>query len=119
MDVNALESLFLSKQFTELSSYSSSFDLFKVMGVRSKEHVHSNIIASLLNPSQPHGLGHHFLNSFITKLVDLETATDKKVALSTLIASTDSNVRIDRELANIDIVVEFPVSQFVVGIERV
>ncbi|MCM5510117.1 PD-(D/E)XK nuclease family protein [Vibrio sp. SCSIO 43169] len=117
-ELEKIERLFLSKDFSEITSYSTNFDLFKVMGVRSKEHVHSNILAALLQPTYPHGLQFSFLNSFIKGLAKLNLAHGKPLPLSALISATDNNVRVFRELENIDLVIEFPSSRLVIAIEN-
>lgn len=58
MDAAAsIEVLRDSSDFTALTCYTKAFDLFRVMGVSSKELVHSNITASFLNANEAHGLG--------------------------------------------------------------
>lgn len=49
-----------SAAFSTLAGYTKAFDLFKAMGVSTKELVHSNIIASLLNDREAHGMGSAF-----------------------------------------------------------
>ncbi|HCM0980174.1 TPA: PD-(D/E)XK nuclease family protein [Vibrio parahaemolyticus] len=117
-ELEAVESLFLSEGFSKISSYSANFDLFKMMGVRSKELVHSNILAALLNPSYPHGLNYSFLNSFTQGVVNLNLESGLPLPLSVLISATDQNVRVYRELENIDLVIEYPASKLVIAIEN-
>ncbi|PVZ70626.1 PD-(D/E)XK nuclease family protein [Pelagibaculum spongiae] len=114
------QKLLLSNHFMQLDSFSSEFDLFKMMGVRNKELIHSNIIACLLNPSYPHGLGHAFLNAFTRGVSQLELieSSARAVPLSALIAATDNQVIISRELENIDLVIEYPQAKLVVAIEN-
>ncbi|MEQ6344085.1 PD-(D/E)XK nuclease family protein [Vibrio cyclitrophicus] len=117
-ELEKIEHLFLSECFSKVASYSSNFDLFMMMGVRSKELVHSNILASLLKPSYPHGLNYAFLNTFTKGVVGLKLTHGKPLSLSTLISATDDNVRVFRELENIDLVVEYSGSQLVLAIEN-
>ena len=117
-ELEAVENLFLSEGFSKISSYSANFDLFKMMGVRSKELVHSNILAALLNPSYPHGLNYSFLNSFTQGVVNLHLESGLPLPLSVLISATDQNVRVYRELENIDLVIEYPASKLVIAIEN-
>jgi len=113
-----IERLFLSEDFSQIASYSANFDLFKVMGVRSKELVHSNILAALLKPTYPHGLNHSFLNTFTQGIAKLAPLNGKALALSVLVSVTDQNVRVFRELENIDLVIEYPSSKLVIAIEN-
>lgn len=117
-ELEAVEHLFLANEFSKICAYSANFDLFKMMGVRSKELVHSNIIAALLNPTYPHGLSHSFLNSFLLGIVNLHRASGSSLPLSNLISSTDQNARVYRELENIDLVVELPATKLVIAIEN-
>ncbi|GAB7228619.1 hypothetical protein VrSk94_23070 [Vibrio rotiferianus] len=117
-ELEAVENLFLSDEFSRINTYSAGFDLFKMMGVRNKELVHSNILAALLNPTYPHGLSHSFLNSFLLGVVNLHLESGSPLPLSSLISSTDQNVRVYRELENIDLVVEFPATKLVIAIEN-
>ena len=51
---------------TETSPYGLNF--YKVLGLSSKELIHSRFIAFLLNPKSDHGCGDFFLNKFIELL---------------------------------------------------
>jgi len=117
-ELEKIEKLFLSNCFSEVDSYSSKFDLFKMMGVRSKELVHSNIIACLLNPSYPHGLNYSFLNAFTKGVVGLKLMNGEAIPLSRLISATDDDIRVFRELENIDLIIEYSGSQLVLAIEN-
>ncbi|MCC4784488.1 PD-(D/E)XK nuclease family protein [Vibrio lentus] len=117
-ELEAVERLFLSNEFSKIRSYSANFDLFKMMGIRSKELIHSNILAALLNPSYVHGLNYSFLNSFTLGIVNLHLESGSPLPLSVLISSTDQNVRVYRELENIDLVIEYPASKLVIAIEN-
>ncbi|WP_262967076.1 PDDEXK-like family protein [Methylobacter psychrophilus] len=111
------QALASSPEFTELNTYSQEFDLFKVMGVRSKELVHSNILASLLNKNDPHGLKDAFINAFLNSLLDLKIP-DHYLHQEILVAALGSKSRISRELESIDLVVEFPAVRLVIAIEN-
>jgi hypothetical protein len=118
IELEKIEKLFLSNSFSEVDAYSSKFDLFKMMGVRSKELVHSNIIACLLNPSYPHGLNYSFLNTFTKGVVGLGLVNGEPIPLSRLISATDDHIRVFRELENIDLVIEYTGSKLVIAIEN-
>lgn len=117
-NLDGVEKLFFSDEFSSLDSYAIEFDLFRMMGVRNKELIHSNILACLLNPAYPHGLGHLFVNTFTRSLNKLNCLNAEPIPLSVLIASTNTSIRVFRELENIDLVVEYPESQLVFAIEN-
>jgi hypothetical protein len=122
MNLSKLEKLFFSDEFSAVDAYSLKFDLFKMMGVRSKELIHSNILACLLDPTYPHGLNHLFLNSFIKAVPGLKMVGKQQDAeplpLSTLIAATNQDAKVYREQDNIDLVIEFASSRLVLAIEN-
>ncbi|WP_025167744.1 PDDEXK-like family protein [Pseudomonas taeanensis] len=111
------QALASSSELAELSAYSKEFDLFKVMGVRSKELVHSNILANLLNKNEPHGLQDAFINALLGSLTDLEVF-GPALLQENLAAAFGADSRISRELESIDLVVEFPAARLVIAIEN-
>ena len=113
-----IEKLFFSDEFSVLDTHSSEFDLFKTMGIRHKKYVHSNILATLLDPNCFHGIGHLFINLFIRTLKELTVYSGTSLSLATIISATDAKVIVSRELAYIDIVVEFPKANLVIAIEN-
>ncbi|WP_318432765.1 PDDEXK-like family protein [Photobacterium leiognathi] len=117
-ELEAVERLFLSEEFSKISTFSTSFDLFKMMRIRSKELIHSNILAALLNPSYAHGLNYSFLNSFTLGIVNLHLESGVHLPLSVLISSIDQNVRIYRELENIDLIIEYLNTKLVIAVEN-
>ncbi len=111
------QKLINTNTFDELVKYSNQFDLFKMMGVRSKELVHSNILAVFFTPSGSHGLGHNFVNKFLN-LIPKNTFCGKAVKKEALLEALNANVRVYRELESIDLVIEFPEIKLVIGIEN-
>lgn len=111
------QKLIENKSFNKLVEYSNQFDSFKMMGVRRKELIHSNILASFFTPSDSHGLGHNFVNEFLKQIPD-KTFCGDAISATALQSATDGNVRVYRELENIDLVLEFPVIKLVIGIEN-
>lgn len=112
-----LENFRNSLSFDSLDSYSKAFDLFKIMGVRSKESVHSNILAALMRESAPHGLGASFLNVFVGAIG--KTISDcNPVPAEVLSSVAGHNAKIARELECIDLVIDFPKLGLVVGVEN-
>ena len=65
-----LNSLILdSDELEELSDRLSSFNVFDVLGVANYEIRHSNMLAWLFNPSEPHGFSDKFLRRFLVKVL--------------------------------------------------
>lgn len=88
------------------------------MGVRHKEHVHSNILAALLDPNYSHGMGYVFINLFLRALKETPIFSGIPFSLSTIIATTNTRVKITRELEHIDLVIEFPDVNVIIAIEN-
>ncbi len=118
MDPGAqLAALATSEEFTSLTQYTKSFDLFKVMGVSTKELVHSNIIAALLNERESHGLGAVLRDAYVASLATCRCSTNP-VPPQILANTAGERARISRELAQIDIVLDFPDLHLVIAIEN-
>lgn len=119
MDVAAshLEALPRTDEFTALAGYTNSFDLFKVMSVSTKELVHSNIIAALLNDQQPHGLNCAFRDAYVESLSDCR-CVGSSVPLQALTSTAKARAKVARELAHIDILLDFPAQRVVIAIEN-
>lgn len=112
------QKLINNHSFKELLAYSNEFDLFKMMGVRRKELIHSNILASFFTPSEPHGLKHNFVNHFLNQIKDIQTLTVKALNEGVTQLALNAKVRVYRELESIDLVLEFPEIKLVIGIEN-
>lgn len=119
MDVAAsqLEALPRTDEFIALAGYTNSFDLFKVMSVSTKKLVHSNIIAALLNDQQPHGLNHTFRDAYIESLSDYRYV-GPSLSRQALESTTGARAKVARELAHIDILLDFPAQRVVIAIEN-
>jgi len=117
-ETEQIEELFLSSEFGMLSAYSKEFNLFETMGIRSKETIHSNILAALLNPDASHGIGHTFIDLFLLAIKSSHNSSGIPLTFSDTLSATGTNVRVFRELECIDIVIEFPDAKLVVGIEN-
>lgn len=120
--MHTVEALEKTQAFADLAGYTKVFDPFEVMGVRSKELVHSRILASFLNKQEHHGLGAEFLNTFISRLArpDAVVFAGNRLDREILLMATEPNAqsRIYREFEFIDIVIVFPAHQLVIGIEN-
>ena len=121
-DLQIIENLFFSDEFSELNAYSNRFDLFKIMRIKDKELIHSNILAVLLNPNETHGMGYTFLNLFTKELKKCVLSNSgnnvKEISLVNIISTINSKVVVYRELDYIDLVIVFPEARVVIGIEN-
>ena len=118
MEQDQYQKLIHNHSFKELLAYSNEFDLFKMMGVRRKELIHSNILASFFTPSEPHGLRHNFVNHFINQIKDIQILSGKALNEAVIELALNAKVRVYRELESIDLVLEFPEIKLVIGIEN-
>jgi len=117
-EISEIESLFFSREFQKLVEYSEKFNIFKMMQIHTKELVHSNIIAYLLNPEGKHGVGNLFLEKFMLRIYTLKRISGTSIELSEVVSLLNSKVKVHRELDNMDIVVDFPDNKIVLVIEN-
>lgn len=115
--VTPLEDLSASIEFSDLSRYVKSFDLFKMMGISTKELVHSNIIAALMNEREPHGLGSALRDQYVASLADCK-CVGTPIPQHLLASTSGVHAKIARELEHIDIVLDFPSLRLVIAIEN-
>lgn len=120
--MHIVEEFVKAPAFADLASYMHEFEPFKAMGIRSKELVHSRILATFLNKSARHGLGADFLNAFVTALAQPGAVlfSGERLDAAELLTATGPNVhsQVFRELDFIDLVIVFPAHQLVIGIEN-
>lgn len=92
-------SLIVKKNNEILDATGGRFNVFNIIGLASDEvRLHSALIAELLNPKGPHGLGDEFLKTFISQIQydDFECSTAKiKVEMSVGNLSDTEGGRID------------------------
>lgn len=114
-----VKQLSASEQFHALTQYTKAFDLFKMMGVSSKELVHSNVIAALLNDRESHGLGASLRDDYLRSLASCKVASGSiPVAREVFESAVGERAKVSRELDHIDIVLAFPTRGLVIGIEN-
>lgn len=122
MTTRDFDSLIDAPAFVALANRTQDFEPFKVMGIRSKELVHSRVLATFLNKQERHGLGADFLNAFVRALARPDSnlfsgdRLDADELLGVMAPSAHSLVY--RELDFIDLVVVFPAQRLVIGIEN-
>ena len=92
----------------DYNSYSPEYNPMEyfVDYVSTKEIVHSRIIADLLDPTVPHGLGNNVLQSFLTSFCPEQFA--HTTALCNIKVTTERLVVIASQQRKIDICIEWP-----------
>lgn len=90
----------LDAELSELTRALSEFNIFEAIGVRRQELRHSDLLAFLLDPLQPHGLSDGVLRSFFT-IVARSASVGVDVTSADLTSTT-----VQREWRNIDIVID-------------
>lgn len=119
-DHAALEALVVDNPDLEaLEARLARFNLFEASGLVRQEIRHSNFLAFLLDPAQPHGLGDTFLRWLLADTLGrgdaqaLHALSPLDLHLSDLSGSV-----VRREWRNIDILIENPPLGLVVAIEN-
>lgn len=83
------------------------YNIFSAIGLKSKETIHSSILASFLDPSARHGLGSTFLSLFIEQINELHdfnfNASDAKVETEKSAPAEGVNGRIDIFISSEDL----------------
>ncbi|MBF6028450.1 PD-(D/E)XK nuclease family protein [Pseudomonas sp. P115] len=114
-----LETLRVSPGFNALGKYTAAFDMFKVMGVSTKELIHSNILAALFNANGSHGLDSLFRDAYVASLAKLPCSGEAlPLALQVLQSVKGIKAKVAREVAHIDVLLEFPEKRVVIAIEN-
>lgn len=115
--ITQLEELCDSTGFTSLSLYTKAFDLFRVMGVSSKELVYSNISAAFMNEDEAHGLRASFRDAFAASLAQL-TCNWRPIPMRVLAGTKGARAKVSRERAHVDVLLDFPSLRLVSAIEK-
>lgn len=95
-----------------------------VSGKRSREHIeayHSNFIAYLLNPEQPHNGGNKFFNDFLRLLENVAEKNNKHLKGLSKITTSIQKYEVEREKpahGNIDIFIHSPEKKWILFIEN-
>jgi hypothetical protein len=119
-DLAALEALVVDNPELEaLETKLARFNLFEASGLVRHEIRHSNFLAFLLDPSQPHGLGDTFLKWLLQ-----ETLGREEAKLLHSLSPLDLHLKglsgsvVRREWRNIDILIENEDLKLIVAIEN-
>lgn len=105
----AIAALIDSEEFQALCNYRPPFNLIRALGIQHKEHPHSNFLAFLLDPNESHGLGKDFLLWLLNKVESTLAEEVKSIE--------PKDIRVYREFASIDVLVECGADGPVIGIE--
>lgn len=116
--VDQMESLFVNNEnLDQLEAYLNRFNPIKVMKMERMEIRHSAILAWLLDPSETHGLGDHFLKAFLGEALRGFKSTGTPMALD-IIQSDLRDAEVRSEWQNIDIFIVSPTNNWAFIIEN-
>lgn len=120
MDVTPhFDELTACDQFLALTRYTRVFEPFKAMGVSTKELLHSRVIAVFLSADEPHGLGSKFRDDYLAALKNCrQVGAAQPIDAAVLFGAAGARAKVVRELADIDILLDFPDLRLVIGIEN-
>lgn len=120
MDVTSrFNELSAGDEFLALTRYTRVFDPFRVMGVNTKELLHSRVIAAFLNANEAHGLGSTFRDDYVMSLTSCrQVGAAPPLDAAVLLSTVGARAKVARELADIDILLDFPGLRLVIGIEN-
>jgi hypothetical protein len=115
---DALSELVDDQDFMILDRKFGRFNIFEALGTVRRELEHSNMLAYILSPDRPHGLGAEILRRILRAMLE-KLPKDKRPirALDIAIADLD-DAFVQRERDNIDILIEFPSLKLIVLIEN-
>ena len=91
-----MEQLLLDGRLEEIEAGLGGFNLFEAIGHTRREERHSDFLAFLLDPRQPHGLGAEFLTRFAVKVVKT-TREASPMALSEIVLADLEGCLVRRE----------------------
>jgi hypothetical protein len=120
MDVTPrLDEIATCDEFLALTRYTRVFDPFRVMGISTKELLHSRVIAAFLNANEAHGLGSTFRDDYLMSLTSCrKVGAAPPLEAALLLRAAGERAKVARELADIDILLDFPDLRLVIGIEN-
>jgi hypothetical protein len=118
-DLNALAALVIDNEdLAELEQLLAGFNLFESLGNIRREERHSDFLAFLLSPLQPHGLGDAVLRSFVQVAIAAEPEQGGTIERIDAALFDLAESRVEREWGRIDILVVSEAEKFIVLIEN-
>ena len=93
--------------FKNIQSFSEKFNLFKVLKLEDYEIRHSNFLAWIMRPKESHGIGDKFINILLNKFLPHLQSYDNF-----------SEIEVEREKDNIDLLIKDYEKKFIVLIEN-
>jgi hypothetical protein len=115
---DALSELVDDQDFIILDRKFGRFNIFEAMGAVRRELEHSNLLAYILSPDRPHGLGAEILRRILRAMLEKLPKEKRPIrALDIAIADLD-DAFVQREQDNIDILIELPSLKLIVLIEN-
>lgn len=118
-DLAALEALIIDNHdLAELDQLLAGFNLFEALGNTRREERHSDFLAFLMDPSQPHGLDETFLRAFVQVALEDEPKKPSKLKRIDAALFDLSEARVEREWNRIDILVRSDAEGFILLIEN-
>jgi hypothetical protein len=118
IDLDALTRFAIANDDLEcLESLVNSFNIFEALGVARQELRHSDFLAFLLDPRQPHGLGDRFLKRFLQRALDEYSGQVPVTPIEIELHSLDQMFPY-RERQNIDILLLDEANRIAVIIEN-
>jgi PD-(D/E)XK nuclease superfamily len=106
------------EQFSREVRFPSGLNIFEAAGMHLQEIRHSNFLAFLLRPQEPHGLGAEFLRRLALKAIDASSIDPPPIKPITVALADFSDVLVSREHRNIDLLVQSKVDNLVFVIEN-
>ena len=103
-DVRALEALVVDNpELERLEALLDQFNIFEALGATRQELRHSDFLAYLLNPRQPHGLDDAFVKHLLRRVLSAERGRLLPIGLIDLDVWDLDGMTVRREWENIDI----------------
>ena len=103
-------------EFLSLEDRIAPFNLFEAVGMERAEIRHSRFLAYILDPRRRHGLGDAFLRRFLYRAL-VDVGSTDPMAAEAMIADLEG-ATVERERANIDILITVETERLVVAIEN-
>jgi len=118
-ELQALEDFIVDDDLERLEDLVAEFNIFKVLGIQTRETRHSAFLAWLLDPDGSHRLGDYFLRRFLSRVTGYARATGmSKIRSFDVDGWRFDDVVVDVERYEIDILIRSDLDKFVCVIEN-